>query len=116
MTTTRATTAAVMIDRADICPSKIGSLVLAGACAAFWRKMIGARPPGTRTGSHTLTGMTDMDQHVRGERFDVKHACPDCPTPLATLWQQPNPLCRWCHGTGLLTTQQLARWQQAQAA
>jgi len=51
-----------------------------------------------------------------GERFDVKHACPDCPTPLGPLYRPPNPFCRWCRGTGLLTNAELARWQSAQAA
>jgi len=60
--------------------------------------------------------MTDSDQHPLGERFDVKHACPDCPTPLGPLYRPPNPFCRWCRGTGLLTNAELARWQSAQAA
>ena len=55
--------------------------------------------------------MSDIAQHPLGERFEVKHACPDCPTPLAAVVLQPNPFCRWCYGTGLITTAQLAAWQ-----
>jgi len=57
--------------------------------------------------------MSDIAQHPGGKRFDVKHACPDCPTPLAAIYQNPNPFCPWCYGTGLLTTEQLAQWQAA---
>lgn len=57
--------------------------------------------------------MSEIDQHAKGERFDVKHACPDCPTPLAALVLQPNPFCRWCQGTGLVTTEMLATWQRS---
>ena len=57
--------------------------------------------------------MTEIDQHPRGERFDVKHACPDCPTPLGALYQPPNSFCGWCAGTGLVTTEALGRWQAA---
>lgn len=61
--------------------------------------------------------MTVIEQHPRGERIEVRHACPDCPTPLTTLWQPPRPDCRFCAGTGLVTTAELARWQrQANAA
>lgn len=49
--------------------------------------------------------------------MDVTHACPDCPSPLAGgIAIAPNPFCRWCHGTGQLTTDELDRWQRAQWA
>lgn len=47
-----------------------------------------------------------------GGRSDVKHACPDCPSPLAAgLAIAPSAFCRWCLGTGLVTTEDLDRWQ-----
>jgi DnaJ-class molecular chaperone len=53
-----------------------------------------------------------MGQHPRGERFDVKHACPDCPTPGAGgIWIPPSALCPTCRGTGLVTTAELGAWQ-----
>jgi len=55
--------------------------------------------------------MTVIEQHVKGERIEAKHACPDCPTPLAALYVPPSPTCRTCNGTGLLTGEDLARWQ-----
>jgi len=58
--------------------------------------------------------VTDLDQHPLGERFEVKQACPDCPTPLGALYRPPNPFCPWCRGTGLLTNAELAAWQRAQ--
>lgn len=64
--------------------------------------------------------MTGIDQHQRGARIEVNHACPDCPTPLAALGPglvlPPNPSCRHCRGTGLLTTAELAAWQAQQNA
>lgn len=61
--------------------------------------------------------MTGIDQHVRGERIDViGHACPDCPQPVARLQVAPNPFCRWCQGTGVVSTAMLAAWQAAQNA
>lgn len=51
---------------------------------------------------------------MQGERFDVQHACPQCPSPLATgIAIAPSIFCRWCSGTGLVTTAQLAAWQRA---
>lgn len=59
--------------------------------------------------------MTGIAQHPYGERIEVKHACPDCPTPLAGgIARVPDPLCRWCRGIGLVTTEDLDRWQQSQ--
>lgn len=44
--------------------------------------------------------------HPNGERIDaVGHMCPDC-GPTGVL------LCRWCMGTGLVTTARLADWQR----
>lgn len=57
--------------------------------------------------------MTGIDQHPYGQRIEVKHACPDCPTPLAGgVARLPNVFCPTCHGDGLVTTDQLDLWQQ----
>jgi hypothetical protein len=59
--------------------------------------------------------MADIDQHPRGVRFDVKHACPECPTPFAGgIHLLPKVFCQTCHGDGLITTEQLAQWQRRQ--
>jgi hypothetical protein len=59
--------------------------------------------------------MVDFGQHPRGVRLDnIKHACPECPTPFARVGElqlPPRPDCRWCHGTGLLSEAELYRWQ-----
>lgn len=55
--------------------------------------------------------MTVIDQHVRGERVEATHACPDCPTPLAKLYVPPAATCRTCGGRGNVTTAELAAWQ-----
>jgi len=53
-----------------------------------------------------------MGQHPQGERIEVRHACPECPTPLAGgIYIPPNGLCVWCRGAGLVSTEDLARWQ-----
>ncbi len=52
-----------------------------------------------------------MGQHPGGQRFEVRHACPECPTPLAALAVPPTGLCPWCRGTGLVATEDLARRQ-----
>jgi hypothetical protein len=60
--------------------------------------------------------VTATDHHplsARG-RFEVRHACPDCPTPLAGLGQLLLPArahCRTCAGTGLVSEAELALWQ-----
>jgi hypothetical protein len=57
--------------------------------------------------------VTGIAQHPHGQRFEVKHACPDCPTPLAGGIQLlPNVFCPTCRGSGLITTEQLDQWQQ----
>jgi hypothetical protein len=49
-----------------------------------------------------------MSLHPRGERMTVSHACPQCPIGQAT------PFCEVCLGTGLVSTERLARWQSVQ--
>jgi hypothetical protein len=39
--------------------------------------------------------------------LDVRHACPECPLGHG------RPGCPVCAGTGLVTTDQLGRWQQS---
>lgn len=68
---------------------------------------------------HPVHPVTENDQallaHPLGVRMDIQHACPECPSPLAAgLTIAPSILCRWCSGSGLLTTEQLARWQREQ--
>lgn len=54
----------------------------------------------------------DMEQHERGERIEAQHGCPECGIGIPQ-----NGLivvrsgCRWCHGTHLVSTETLARWQ-----
>ena len=65
-----------------------------------------------------MTRVSDNDHlamHPGGVRQEVTHACPDCPSPLAGgVARMPDPLCRWCRGTGLVFTDELAAWQRAQ--
>jgi hypothetical protein len=49
-----------------------------------------------------------MDQHPLGVRQPVKHACPECPIG------QAGPFCVTCWGTGLVTEEDLFRWQAGQ--
>lgn len=53
-----------------------------------------------------------MSQHQRGERLEVRHACPDCPMPGGALYVPPSAVCRWCGGTGLVDGATLAAWQR----
>jgi hypothetical protein len=47
-----------------------------------------------------------IPQHVRGERIEAMHMCPECGgRPL--IWCKAG-----CRGTGLVTTLQLDIWQQ----
>jgi len=46
---------------------------------------------------------------------DVKHACPNCPSPLTApgaLVLAPNTFCPWCYGTGLVDEATLAHYQR----
>lgn len=56
--------------------------------------------------------MTDIAQHLLGERLDARQACPEC--PIGGLG--PAPFCLVCLGAGLITTDRLARWQAQQNA
>lgn len=58
--------------------------------------------------------MADFDQHPQGERFEVRHACPQCPVGVAgpgQLLLPANPLCPTCHGSRLVSTADLAAYQ-----
>lgn len=50
-----------------------------------------------------------MDQHPGGVRQTVRHACPEHGIAYVP------PLCPVCLGTGLVTTERLARWERDQA-
>ena len=56
--------------------------------------------------------MTDIAHRPSGKKLDVKHACPECPIPfVGGIARLPNPFCPWCWGTGLVTAQELHRWE-----
>lgn len=64
-----------------------------------------------------MSHVSDTDRHPYGERIEVKHACPNCPSPLiGGVARFPNPFCPHCYGTGLVDEAELDRWTRKMAA
>ncbi len=68
---------------------------------------------------HPLSDFDRLKGHPLRQRErigEIKHACPECPTPGAVtpggVTLVANPGCQFCHGSGVVSEEMLARWQE----